>query len=165
MPMWSSSKMTMSPALPLLNGARIRGERCGVARKINGEIWHAAIVDVFVRRHTEITFRRSAFVIIYKRRQIKSCRAHAISDNICADAGAVCRPAANEIRALVARTCGDIIQRALENILLIGNAVTVSVGCSSDGEDVSAITVRWSAVFVVGEIILARSKLRRRAAQ
>lgn len=53
-------------ALPLVNGAGVGGQRGGVAREVDGKVGHAAVVDVAVRRHTEVLIGHFTLVGIDK---------------------------------------------------------------------------------------------------
>lgn len=133
-------------ALPLVDGVGVGGQRGGVTREVDGKVGHAAVVDVAVRRHAVVLIGRFALVGIDKAWQVVASGAQAIGDNIGADASAVGGPAAIKIRALILGPRGNIVKGTLKDVLLIGDAVGVSIGGAGDGRHLAVVTVGQAAV-------------------
>lgn len=133
-------------ALPLVDGVGVGGQRGGVTREVDGKVGHAAVVDVAVRRHAEVLIGRFALVGIDKAWQVVASGAQAIGDNIGADASAVGGPAAIKIRALILGPRGNIVKGALEDILLIGDAVGIGIRGAGDGDHLAVVTIGQAAV-------------------
>ena len=131
--------------LPLLNILQIGGKGDGVVLEIDKEIPDTAEINILVRRVHLIIFRMLTDICINEFAQVVAGCFHSVRDNIRADAVPVIWVAGAVVFAFIFGMRSHIVQRAMQNVRLIVQAVPILIDAAVKLRNLAGILTGWSS--------------------
>ena len=131
--------------LPLLNILQIGGKGDGVVLEIDKEIPDTAEINILVRRVHLIIFRMLTDICINELAQVVAGCFHSVCDDIRTDAVPVIRVAGAVVFAFIFGMRSHIVQRALQNVRLIVQAVPILIDAAMKLRNLAGILTGWSS--------------------